>query len=118
MAASDLSHADLMKRIQQLMAERIDDSYYSLGAGVQLLDRIIPPKGGMRPQNRNINRKGIASGGAGNGHSGGAKRCPKGCRKKRSDGRLKWIDHVKRYQKAHGISYKQALKQASASYRK
>ena len=29
----------------------------------------------------------------------------------------KWIDHVKAYSKAHGVSYKQALKDAKATYR-
>jgi hypothetical protein len=133
MAASDLSHEDLRKRIRQLMAERIDDSYYSQGAGVQLLDRIIPKRGGARPQNRNINRSGIMSGGAckggaGNGianHSaGGAKKACKPCKpckpcpKKKKYKCSNWIAHVKRYQKQHGVSYKEALKRAGASYRK
>jgi hypothetical protein len=28
----------------------------------------------------------------------------------------KWINHVKKYQKKHGCSYKEAMKQAKASY--
>jgi hypothetical protein len=29
----------------------------------------------------------------------------------------KWIEHVKAYSKKHGVSYKQALKDAKATYR-
>ena len=29
-----------------------------------------------------------------------------------------WIDHVKRFQKMHGCSYKEALKGASATYQR
>lgn len=42
---------------------------------------------------------------AGSGASGGKRRASK------------WIDHVKSYAKQHGVSYKQALKDAKATYR-
>lgn len=42
---------------------------------------------------------------AGSGASGGKRRASK------------WIDHVKAYAKQHGVSYKQALKDAKATYR-
>ena len=40
-----------------------------------------------------------------------------GCGVSGGRGKMSWINHVKAYQKAHGCSYKEALKRAGASYR-
>jgi hypothetical protein len=72
----------------------------------------LKPRRVKTPPKRDIEEKGYGSSGGklktllpGSSFSGGKKTSP-------------WIQHCKAYASAHGVSYKQAMKDAKASYKK
>jgi hypothetical protein len=72
----------------------------------------LPPRRVKTPPKRDIEERGYGSSGGklktllpGSSFSGGKKTSP-------------WIQHCKAYASAHGVSYKQAMKDAKASYKK
>ena len=97
-----------MKSGAMYLPDESDESYYDVMATGGKVNRLkkseqwskfvrdLVPKDTRKAVVSRVNRE----------ISGGAKK-----------GASEWIQHVKRYQQIHGVSYKQAMKEASDSYR-